>query len=114
MPLAHELVTPAMWDQEGMTPKRSWPTWGLYGDSVPSDGALSDAQRDIVYAYGYVPQPGDARRVWLVDIISDMRDARLTTLSCCRCRTMWQVTTAGYFTLTLTGRCPLCPSPTNS
>lgn len=109
MPLAHELVTPAMWDQEGRAPKRSWPTWWLYGDSVPSDGALSDAQRDIVYAYGHAPQPGDVGRVWLVDIIAQMRDARLTTLSCCQCHTMQQVTIAEYFSLVLTGRCPGCP-----
>lgn len=109
MPLAHELVTRDAWEREGMTPKRSWPTWWLYGDSVPSDAALSDTQRDIVYACGYAITLVDSRQVWLVDVIAKMRELNQTTLSCCACHTLQQVTIAEYFSLALTGRCPRCP-----
>ena len=113
MPLAHELVTPDMWEREANTARRTWPTWWIFGDTVETDMLLSDAQQDVLSRF---------MREFVVVLTPSLRFMALlgmmrsdqTALSCCQCRTTRYVTTANYTYTLFTGRCPACPSLTNS
>lgn len=108
MPLAHELVTPDMWEHEANTANRTWQTWWVLGDTAVDESRLSDAQQDVLSRFTHESMVVREPPLWLMALLGMLR-SKQTALSCCRCRTTRYVTTANYTYTLFTGRCPGCP-----